>query len=102
MRADTAFGQLRLPNSRLTCGWENVNDWRVTRKNKRRSRIHARIRELREERGLSPTELGRLVGADKTAVWHWENGDYAPSRARMPLVADALGVTIDELYAEAA
>jgi len=64
--------------------------------------IHARITELRLAHGWTQTEFAAKVGVDKTRVWHWENGDTAPSGRIMPIVADVLGVTIDELYREAA
>lgn len=71
-------------------------------KRRRRRVLHARIKSLREERGLTQEELGQRIGTDKAAVCHWENGDYAPNSHSLPLLADALGVTIDELYGEAA
>jgi transcriptional regulator with XRE-family HTH domain len=63
--------------------------------------IHARILALRTEAGLSQEDLAAKVGVDKTAVSHWENGVSSPKGARLPAVASALGVTIDELFHEA-
>lgn len=63
--------------------------------------IHARIAALRAEAGLSQSELAKICGVDETAVSHWENGASAPKGSRLPAVAKALGVTIDELYREA-
>lgn len=62
---------------------------------------HAELARLREERGLTQTELGLLCGADKTVVSHWEKGHSAPRADTLPLVADALGVVIDDLFAVA-
>jgi transcriptional regulator with XRE-family HTH domain len=72
------------------------------RRNKPQRAIHANITKLREARGWTQTEFAARVGVDKTRVWHWENGDTAPSGRIMPVVATTLGVTIDELYREAA
>lgn len=69
---------------------------------KRRRPIHANIARLRKNKKLSQSELAVLVEVDETAVSHWERGRSAPKGARLPLVADALGVTLDELLREAA
>ncbi len=59
---------------------------------------HAKLAALRAEKGMTQAELGEKCGADKTVVWHWEKGDSAPRADTLPLVADALGVAIDELF----
>lgn len=59
---------------------------------------HAKLANLRAELGLTQGQLGEKCGTDKTVVWHWENGDSAPRADMLPLVADALGVSIDELF----
>jgi transcriptional regulator with XRE-family HTH domain len=62
--------------------------------------IHARILELRKKAGLSQEALAEAAGVDKTAVSHWENGVSAPTGSRLPAVANALGVAIDDLFRE--
>lgn len=62
--------------------------------------VHANILRLRKEKGLTQGELGLLVGADNTMVSHWERGESAPAMRRLPMVAAALGVSVDELLAE--
>jgi transcriptional regulator with XRE-family HTH domain len=69
---------------------------------KKRRAIHARILALRTLAKLSQSELAALCGVDETAVSHWENGLSAPKGSRLPVVANALGVTLDELFGEAA
>jgi len=69
---------------------------------KKRRSIHARIADLRKKADLSQAQLAELVGVGRGAVWHWENGDSAPTGARLPKVAEALGVSIDELFGAAA
>lgn len=74
--------------------------------------IHGNITKLREAKGWTQTEFAakvseaaRSIGekpVDKTRVWHWENEDTAPSGRILPVVADVLGVTIDDLCREAA
>lgn len=77
----------------------------MTKKRKKAARvraIHARILELRRDAGLTQRELADLCGVDVTAVSHWEKGKSAPNGRRLPVVADALGVSIAELFGEAA
>lgn len=65
--------------------------------------LKTRIRALREAAGLTQRELAIAVGlTDKSSVAKWESGVSAPPARRMPEVARALGVSIAELYGEAA
>jgi transcriptional regulator with XRE-family HTH domain len=73
----------------------------VTKRKKTRT-IHARIAELRQRAGLSQRDLARLLDLDETSISHWENGLSSPKGSRLPAVAEALGVTIDDLFREAA
>jgi len=50
---------------------------------------------------LTQLQLAVLCDVDKTAVSHWENGLTSPTNERIPIVALALRLTVDELYAEA-
>lgn len=59
--------------------------------------IHARIRRLREAKGLSKAALAKACGATYQAVQSWERGDTAPKRARLSAVAIALGGSPQEL-----
>ncbi|MDD6301962.1 MAG: helix-turn-helix transcriptional regulator [Bacillales bacterium] len=56
------------------------------------------IYKMRSECGLTQDELGRKLGVTNKAVSKWEVGETLPDINLMPLLADALGVTIDELY----
>jgi transcriptional regulator with XRE-family HTH domain len=63
--------------------------------------IGARIRELREELGLTQRELadrlpGKTEGKD---ISRWENGKHRPSPDTLAAVADALGSTVADLHA---
>jgi transcriptional regulator with XRE-family HTH domain len=70
-----------------------------TRPRKQR-RIHAEIKRLREALGLKQHDLAKKSGVDKTAVSHWETGKSSPRGWRLPIVAAALGVTVDALLSE--
>jgi transcriptional regulator with XRE-family HTH domain len=62
-----------------------------------RGPIHARIAELREECDLTQEQLAAVVGVDKTAVSAWERRLSRPDISHLPAVAEALGVSVDEL-----
>jgi transcriptional regulator with XRE-family HTH domain len=60
-----------------------------------------RLRELREERELSRTDLGRLAVVDPAYIYRLEVGrQLRPSFAVTEKLARALGVSTDELTAE--
>ena len=52
-----------------------------------------RIRELRERRGLTGTELARM-----TAVIGWENGSKTPTTDKLPTIAAVLECEVGDLY----
>lgn len=57
------------------------------------------LRELRQKRGLSQYQLGRLVGVSNKAVSKWETGAAKPQTGICFKLAAALNVTVDELLA---
>jgi len=58
------------------------------------------IYRLRKEKGLSQEELGRLVGVSNKAVSKWETYEANPDITLLPLLAQSLGVTADELLTD--
>jgi transcriptional regulator with XRE-family HTH domain len=57
----------------------------------------SRLRQLRETAGLSQRELARQIGEDHSNVGFWERtGNLPRSNVLVPL-AQALGVSVDEL-----
>lgn len=56
-----------------------------------------RIRRLRTARGLTIKELAFSCGVHERYPWRWENAGAAPTAANLPLVASALGVSVDTL-----
>lgn len=58
-----------------------------------------RLKQLRLDAGLSQAELGKLVGVSRNAVSQWEAGTTDPSTRRLPALAMALKVPIDQLIA---
>ena len=56
-----------------------------------------RIAMLRKEKGYTQEQLAEKVGVSAQAVSKWENDVSCPDITLLPLLADILGVTVDEL-----
>lgn len=61
-------------------------------------KTHNRIKEVREAKGLSQTELGRLVGLSEPAINRYERGNRKPSRRKLDDIAKALDVPLKSLF----
>ena len=61
--------------------------------------ISENIRQLRGELSLTQEQLAARLGCTAQAVSKWENGATAPDIALLPLLAQALGVSIDTMFA---
>lgn len=55
------------------------------------------LKAVREEKGLSQTELAAKTGLQPSAISHFESGRRSPSFDNLRRLADALNVTIDYL-----
>jgi transcriptional regulator with XRE-family HTH domain len=56
-----------------------------------------RIMFLRKDKGLTQEQLAERVGVSPQAVSKWENDASCPDITILPMLADVLGVTTDEL-----
>lgn len=56
------------------------------------------IRQARIKAALSQRDLAKQLGVSSVAVVKWESGKSFPSADKLPALASALGVPIDELY----
>jgi transcriptional regulator with XRE-family HTH domain len=56
-----------------------------------------RLKTLRQARGLSQAQLAKLSGIPKGTLLQWEYGLRTPLLDAAVKLADALGVTLDEL-----
>lgn len=52
----------------------------------------------RKEAGVSQTQLAEICGVSQAAVAAWESGAKNPTADKLPIIADALGCSIDDLY----
>ena len=55
------------------------------------------IRQLREEHGMSQAELARALGINQITVYKWERGDHEPRASQLRALAQAFGVSMDEI-----
>ena len=55
------------------------------------------LKKLRQVKGLTQTELGRLIGASTRMVEHYENHATYPPIALIPAITKALKISADEL-----
>lgn len=59
--------------------------------------LGAFIAQLRKEKGLTQKQLSEILGVSDKTVSHWEREESAPDISILPLLAETLGVTVDEL-----
>jgi transcriptional regulator with XRE-family HTH domain len=59
--------------------------------------IPSRLKAVREQRGLTQTDLGHRAGIAAASISHFETGQRLPSLESLVRIADALDVSIDEL-----
>ena len=56
-----------------------------------------RVHSMRGARGMSMQNLADIVGVSSAAVNNWENHGTIPRADKMPVLAAALGVSVDYL-----
>lgn len=60
--------------------------------------INEKLRKARIEKGLSQTELAKLIGVSKQTINMIENNDYNPTILLCLKICKILGKTLDELF----
>lgn len=60
------------------------------------------LKEARQLKGITQEQLAKMLGITQGAVAQWENGLTHPSFEMLPKVAEALGLTVDELIGKKA
>ncbi len=60
------------------------------------------LRRLRQEKGYTQERLAQKLGVGPQAVSRWECGNTLPDVMLLPRLAEAFGVTVDDLYREQA
>jgi len=56
------------------------------------------LREARKERGLSQVDLVKISGIRQSTLSQYENGQRLPTIGNAKKLADALGMTVDEIF----
>ena len=59
--------------------------------------IGQKIKELRQENGLTQEDLAEQLGVSFQAISRWENGTTYPDITLLPIIANMFDVTIDYL-----
>ena len=57
-----------------------------------------RIKEYREQRGFTQQQLADMIQENRATVAKWESGCVYPRAEKLPVLPDALGCSIDELF----
>lgn len=61
-------------------------------------RLRNRLNALRAERGLTQAALADLVGVSRKTINTVENGVFVPSTTLALKLAQALGLTVEDLF----
>lgn len=56
-----------------------------------------RLKELREEAGLSINKIAEIMGVSKVSAWQWESGLNFPKELTLEKMADYFNVSLDYL-----
>ncbi len=59
--------------------------------------LPSRLRRLREQCGLSRSELAERTGLSRPTIWAWESGKTQPRQSNLHTLANALGISEMEL-----
>lgn len=65
-----------------------------------KEKIRKILIECRQEKGVTQTELGKVVGKSKTAVASWEQGLSTPDATTLFHLAKYYDKTIDYMFGE--
>ena len=57
-----------------------------------------KIKEAREQAGMTQTQLAEAVGVRRETIVHLENGRYNPSLKLAMSIAQVLSKTVEELF----
>ncbi|MCF7791930.1 MAG: PAS domain S-box protein [Victivallales bacterium] len=58
---------------------------------------YKQFEKLRKATGFKTKAFCEKIGISSTTLWHWENGTKTPKEDRIPLLAEALGVSTEEI-----
>ena len=64
----------------------------------KRQALGKRIRAVREEQGLSQSQLALMIGSSKSHIWRIESGRMSVGLDDLGRIADALDVQVRDLF----
>jgi len=64
--------------------------------------MNGKVKKLREQRALSLSDLAQITGLSRVTINRIENGKQRPMPRTIRKLANALGVTVEELTSEQA
>lgn len=56
------------------------------------------IRKIRESKGLTQKALAKLLNVTRSSVAMWEKGESLPRADKLPMLAEVLQCSIDDLF----
>mgnify|MGYP003292708470 CR=1 FL=1 len=56
------------------------------------------LKQFREKKGLSQTELGKKVGLKQVTISQYENGTRKPNLTIAKKIADTLEISLDDFF----
>ena len=62
--------------------------------------MNEKMKEARQARGISQTELAKRIGVSRQTINMIENGDYNPTIGLCLKICRQLGKTLDDLFWE--
>lgn len=55
---------------------------------------------MRRRAGITVAQLAERLSVTRATIYFWEQGRYLPNAGLLPELAEILGCTIDDLFAE--
>ena len=59
--------------------------------------VGARIKSIREDRGMTMVEFGELLSAPQGVVSNWERGENLPNKNRLKKIATIANISVQDL-----
>ena len=61
--------------------------------------IAQKLKAFRREKNITQQQLGDVIGVSSQCISKWEREDCYPDITVLPIIADAIGCTINEFFA---
>ena len=61
--------------------------------------IAKKLKAFRREKNITQKQLGDVIGVSAQCISKWEREDCYPDITVLPIIADAIGCTVNEFFA---